>query len=83
LHEINLSVILTKLYVLKAYGGVNVWIHVFLNFVQVGGEWSGSLSGSLTPKEKAPGTHGIGGWEDPRTGLDDMKKWEFVHRAVL
>jgi hypothetical protein len=25
----------------------------------------------------APGTHFIGGWVDPRAGLDDMEKWKF------
>jgi hypothetical protein len=27
------------------------------------------------PAERAPGTHFIGGWVDPRAGLDDMEKW--------
>jgi hypothetical protein len=26
------------------------------------------------PRERAPGTHCIGGWVDPRAGLDDMEK---------
>jgi hypothetical protein len=28
----------------------------------------------LYPRERAPGTHCIGGWVDPRAGLDDMEK---------
>jgi hypothetical protein len=28
----------------------------------------------LYPRERAPGTHFIGGWVDPRAGLDDMEK---------
>jgi hypothetical protein len=31
----------------------------------------------LYPRERAPGTHFIGGWVDPRAGLDDMAKWKF------
>jgi hypothetical protein len=39
-----------------------------------GGEWSDSRPGRLTPKEKAPGVHWIGGWVDPRAGLGAMEK---------
>jgi hypothetical protein len=28
-----------------------------------GGEWSALLPGRFTPRESAPGTHGIGGWD--------------------
>jgi hypothetical protein len=28
----------------------------------------------LYPRERAPSTHCIGGWVDPRAGLDDMEK---------
>jgi hypothetical protein len=28
----------------------------------------------LYPRERTPGTHFIGGWVDPRAGLDDMEK---------
>jgi hypothetical protein len=38
------------------------------------GEWSASRPGRFTPGEIAPGTHWIGGWVDPVTGLDDMEK---------
>jgi hypothetical protein len=30
-----------------------------------------------TPWERAPSTHSIGGWVEPRVGLDDMDKWKF------
>jgi hypothetical protein len=32
----------------------------------------------LYPRERAPGTHCIGGWVDPRAGLDDMEKQQFL-----
>jgi hypothetical protein len=35
-----------------------------------GGEWSASRPGRLIPRERAPGTHWIGGWVGPRTVLD-------------
>jgi hypothetical protein len=59
---------------MKTYGGVDVQIHVFLTSALVGGEWSASHPGLFTPGERAPGTHWIEGWMDPRAGLDDMEK---------
>jgi hypothetical protein len=58
---------------MKAYGGVNVYIHVFLTSELVGGEWSASCTGYFTP-----GTHCIGGWEGPRTGVDEVKMKIFL-----
>jgi hypothetical protein len=43
-----------------------------------GGEWSASRPYRLTPGERAPDTHWIGGCVDPRTGLDDLEKWKFL-----
>jgi hypothetical protein len=48
------------------------WIYsstFFLTSAQVGGERSASRPCRLTP-----GTHWIGGWVDPRAGLDDLEK---------
>jgi hypothetical protein len=59
---------------MKAYGGVDVKIHVFLTSAVVGEEWSASRPGRFTTEKGAPGTHWIGGWVDPRAGLDDMEK---------
>jgi hypothetical protein len=59
---------------MKAYGGVDVQIHIFLTTALVGGEWSTSRPGRFTPRERALGTHCIGGWVDPRAGLDDVEK---------
>jgi hypothetical protein len=61
-------------YAMKAYGGVDVQIHIFLTLALAGGEWSASRPCHFTNGERAPGTHGIGGWVDPRAGLDDMEK---------
>jgi hypothetical protein len=38
------------------------------------GEWSASRSGRCTPKERASGTHWIGGWVGPRAVLDAVVK---------
>jgi hypothetical protein len=39
-----------------------------------GGEWSASRPGRFTPREKAHGTHWIGGWVGPRAILDTVVK---------
>jgi hypothetical protein len=36
------------------------------------------MSGQLHPRERAPGTHWIGGWVGPRVGLDDVKNRKFL-----
>jgi hypothetical protein len=59
---------------MMAYGGVDVQIHVFLTSAIVGGKWSASRPDRFTPRERAPGTHRIGGWVGPRADLDDMEK---------
>jgi hypothetical protein len=38
------------------------------------GEWSASRTGRFTPRERAPGTHRIGGWVGPRDVLDAVVK---------
>jgi hypothetical protein len=58
---------------MKTYGGMDVQIHVFLTSTLVGGECSTSRPGRFTPL-----IHWIGGWVDPRAGLDDMEKWKFL-----
>jgi hypothetical protein len=44
--------------------------HAFLTLSLDGSEWSASWPGHFTPRERAPATHWIGGWVDPRTGMD-------------
>jgi hypothetical protein len=34
--------------------------------------------GRFTPGERPPRTHWIGGWLDPRAGLDDVEKRKFL-----
>jgi hypothetical protein len=63
---------------MKAYGGVDVYIHIFLTSALAGGQWWASRPGRFTPEERAPGTRWIGGWVDPRVGLDDVEKWKFL-----
>jgi hypothetical protein len=38
------------------------------------GKWSASRPGCFIPKERAPGTHWIGGWVGPRAVLDVVLK---------
>jgi hypothetical protein len=61
-----------------AYGGVYVYINIFLTLALVGCQWSASRPGRFTPGERAPDSHCIGGWVDPRAALDDMQKWKFL-----
>jgi hypothetical protein len=63
---------------MKAYGGVDVLIHIFLTSALVGGEWPSSRPGRCTPGEKDPGSDWIGGWVGPRAGLDDVEKRKFL-----
>jgi hypothetical protein len=58
---------------MKAYGAVDVQIHILTSALSVG-EWLASRPGRLTPGERASGTHWMGGWVGPRTGLDDVEK---------
>jgi hypothetical protein len=63
---------------MKAYGGVDVWIHIFLTSgIVVAGELSASRPAALPPGERARGIHWIGGWVDPRAGLDDAENRKF------
>jgi hypothetical protein len=63
---------------MKAYGEVEVQIHIFLTLALVGSEWSASRPGRFIHREKAPITHWIGGWVDPRVGMDDVEKRKFL-----
>jgi hypothetical protein len=62
---------------MKAYWGSGGIAETFLTSAQDGGEWAASRPGRLTPRERAPGTHWIGGWVGPRAGLDAVVKRTF------
>jgi hypothetical protein len=68
---------------MKAYGRVDVEIHIFLNTTLVGGRWSASRRGLFTPGERTPGTHWIWDWVGPRAGLNDVEKRKFLTPAGL
>jgi hypothetical protein len=53
---------------MKVYWGVDVQIHIFLTSALAGAEWSASRPGCFTP-----GINCIGGWVDPRAGLDNVE----------
>jgi hypothetical protein len=50
---------------MKAYGEVDILVHVFFTFAVVGGEWSTSRPDSFTPGERATSTRFIGGLVGP------------------
>jgi hypothetical protein len=64
------------------YPQENSWysflLEVFLTSALVGGEWSASCPSRFTPGERAPGTHWIGVWVDPRVGVDDLEMRKFL-----
>jgi hypothetical protein len=51
---------------------VEVKINAFVTSALQGGEWSASRPGRFTSRERAPGTHWIGGWVGPRDSLDTV-----------
>jgi len=55
---------------MKMYWGVEIQLHTFLTSAPdwVNGQFH--VPATLPPKEKAPGTHLIGGWVGPRAVLD-------------
>jgi hypothetical protein len=63
---------------MKAYGGEDVYIHIFLTSALVGDEWSASRPDRFTPGERAPGTQWIGGWMGPRADMDDVENRKFL-----
>jgi hypothetical protein len=48
--------------------------NAFLTSALDGGEWSASRPGRFTCRERAPGTHWIGGWMGLRAVLDAVLK---------
>jgi hypothetical protein len=58
----------------RRIGGVEVSSTHSLTSALDGGEWSASRRGRFTSRERAPGTHWIGGWVGPRAVLDAVVK---------
>jgi hypothetical protein len=61
---------------MKAYGGVEVWLHTFLTSVLYGGEWSTSCPDRFTRRKRAPVPVELE--TGPRVGLDAVAKEVFV-----
>jgi hypothetical protein len=61
---------LTEHHAMKVYCGVTHYLTSALD----GGKWSASRPGRFTLRERAPGTHWIGGWVGPRAVLDAVLK---------
>jgi hypothetical protein len=62
-----------KRYAIRMYGGVYVWIDIFLTLALFGGEWSVSHPCRFNPGEISPRyplDRRLGG---PEAGLDDME----------
>jgi hypothetical protein len=57
---------------------MKAYIHIFLTSALAGDEWSASRPSHFIPFERAPSTHWLGGWVDPRAGLDNMEKRKFL-----
>jgi hypothetical protein len=53
--NVKLSLCLIKHYAMKAYGGVDIWIHIFLTLAIVGSEWSASRPCCFHPQERPIG----------------------------
>jgi hypothetical protein len=68
---------------MKAYGGVNVYIHTFVPPALVGGEWSASRHCRFISGERANGTRWIGSWVGPRAGLENVEKRKFLTQQGL
>jgi hypothetical protein len=53
---------------------VKIWFHTFFTWATDGDESSASRSGLFRSGRRAPGTHWIGGWVEPRAGLNAAEK---------
>jgi hypothetical protein len=57
-------------------------MHISLTSALVVGELSASRPGRFTPGERATDTNWIGGWVDPRAGLDDVENRKFLTQPL-
>jgi hypothetical protein len=81
LNEVQCHGCLTNHHTMKTHGGVEVWLHTFLNLVLDGGEWSTSCPSCFTPRERAPSTNLIGGWVGHKGCM--VKKLHLLQTLVL
>jgi hypothetical protein len=72
--KVKLSLCLTKHHAMKTYWGSGGIAPRILTSALDGGEWSASCPACFTPRERAPATHWIGSWVDPRAVLDTVVK---------
>jgi hypothetical protein len=63
---------------MKAYGGMDILIHIFLTSALGEGEWSNSRSGRFILGRGVPVLHWIGGWMNPRADLDSLDDVENI-----
>lgn len=61
-------------HVMKAYGGVELWLHSFLTVALDEVEWSARCLGCLTLREILLVVHCLQGSVDPRASLDASEK---------
>lgn len=66
---------------MKAYAGVEVYLHSFLTLPPDGGECSASCPGSFTIGERASGGRCTGRWVGTRASLDAEKRKKTVAPA--
>jgi hypothetical protein len=59
---------------MKAFWGVEVYLHAFVTSALDGGEWSDPRPGHFTRRERAPGVEGVGGTVGPRANLEAVVK---------
>jgi hypothetical protein len=67
-----------KHHAMETYGGVDVYIHVFLVLALIGSKCSAFHPGRFSPEERALGTHWIKNWVGPRTGVDYVQKRKYL-----
>jgi hypothetical protein len=60
-----------------------VHTHILLASALAGGERSASRPDRFNPGERAPYTHWIVGWVDPRAGLDEVEMRKFLTLAEI
>jgi hypothetical protein len=68
---------------MKAYGDMDISLHIFLISALAGDEWSASRPGRFTHREWAAGTHWIVGWVGPRADVDDVERRKILFLAGL